>query len=88
MSVQTRSWQELCEAVTRERDSQRLMQLITQLINALDGRKRSPERRTEPEEAPSTFEHSVVSAFSGPMPAGEGSTTIKPNPHFPVSQTP
>jgi hypothetical protein len=39
MTAETRNWQELCKAVTKEPDSERLMALVSELIEALDERK-------------------------------------------------
>jgi hypothetical protein len=39
MSVETRSWQELCEAVTIETDSKQLMGLVAKLLEALENRR-------------------------------------------------
>jgi hypothetical protein len=85
MSVETRSWQELCEAITNETDSEQLMRLTAKLLRALDDRKVSV-RPTEPEEPASFFEHSRVPAISVPMSAEEGSATVEPNSLF-LSQT-
>ena len=38
MSVQNRSWQELCEAASKESDSEQLLALVTELMKALDER--------------------------------------------------
>ena len=85
MSVETRSWQELCEAVTNERDSEQLMRLVAKLLKALDERKVTA-RHTEPEEPAAFFEHSPVPAIPVAMSADEGLATVQPNPHF-LSQT-
>lgn len=39
MSAETRTWQELCEAASKEPDPQQLMRLISELMKALDNRK-------------------------------------------------
>ncbi|MGB9197352.1 MAG: hypothetical protein WCB53_10575 [Terriglobales bacterium] len=39
MSAENRTWQELCEAASKEPDSEQLMTLISELIKALDKRK-------------------------------------------------
>ena len=39
MSAESRTWQELCEAASKEPDSEQLMTLISELIKALDNRK-------------------------------------------------
>lgn len=39
MTSENRDWQELCEAASKEPDSERLMTLIWELIDALDERK-------------------------------------------------
>jgi hypothetical protein len=48
MSVERRDWQELCEAASKEHDPERLMGLISELMETLDEPqalvKRSPER--------------------------------------------
>lgn len=40
MSAENRTWQELCEAASKEPDPEQLMTLISELIKALDHRKR------------------------------------------------
>jgi hypothetical protein len=71
MSVETRSWQELCEAITKETDSEQLMRLTAKLLRALDERKVSVAH-TKPEESLSSFEHSRVPAIGASMSADEG----------------
>jgi hypothetical protein len=71
MSVETRSWQELCEAITKETDSGQLMWLTAQLLRALDERKGSVAH-TKPEESPSFFEHPQLPAIGASMSADEG----------------
>lgn len=39
MSAENRTWQELCEAASKESDSDQLMRLISELMKALDQRK-------------------------------------------------
>jgi hypothetical protein len=36
----TRDWQELCEAASKEPDPKKLMSLITEIVKALDDRRR------------------------------------------------
>ena len=84
MSVETRSWQELCEAVTNERDSEQLMRLVAKLLKALDERKviarhAEPE---EPEEPAAFFEHSPVPVIPVARSAEEGLATAQPDRHF------
>lgn len=47
MTVEKRDWQELCEAASKEHDSEQLMTLISQLMKALDERKVHVNRRPE-----------------------------------------
>jgi hypothetical protein len=63
MSVETRSWQELCEAITNERDSEQLMWLVAKLVRALDERNVSA-RDTEPEDPAAFFDHSPTAGHS------------------------
>ncbi len=44
MSAENRTWQELCEAASKEPDSEQLMALVSELMKALDERK-PPTRR-------------------------------------------
>ena len=81
MSVETRSWQELCEAVTNERDSEQLMRLVAKLLKALDERK-VIARHAEPEEPAAFFEHSPVPVIPVAMSAEEGLSTAQPDRHF------
>jgi hypothetical protein len=39
MTGESRNWHELCEAASKEPDSERLMALVSELIKALDERK-------------------------------------------------
>ena len=39
MTGESRNWHELCEAASKEPDSERLMVLVSELIEALDERK-------------------------------------------------
>lgn len=39
MAAEDRTWQELCEAASKEPDSERLMALISELMKALDESK-------------------------------------------------
>ena len=39
MTGETRNWHELCEAASKEHDSERLVALVSELIEALDQRK-------------------------------------------------
>jgi hypothetical protein len=39
MATEDRTWQELCEAASKEPDSEQLMVLISELMKALDERK-------------------------------------------------
>ena len=43
-SAKDRDWKEICEAATRELDSEKLMALIAELVMVLDSR-RTPSRR-------------------------------------------
>jgi hypothetical protein len=43
-SAENRDWKEICEAATRELDSEKLIALIAELVKALDGRK-TPSRQ-------------------------------------------
>jgi hypothetical protein len=61
MSVDTRSWQELCEAITNETDSRQLMWLTAKLLRALDERK-GAVAHTQPQ-SPSLLERSQVPAI-------------------------
>ena len=42
MSAENPTWQELCEAASKEPDPEQLMTLISELIKALDKRKVPP----------------------------------------------
>jgi hypothetical protein len=42
MAVEKRDWRDLCEAASKEHDSDRLIALVSELMDALD--KRSPSR--------------------------------------------
>jgi hypothetical protein len=39
MNREQQNWRELCEAASKERDSQRLLDLISELMKALDERR-------------------------------------------------
>jgi hypothetical protein len=39
LTMENRSWKELCEAASKERDSKQLIVLVTELIKALDEQK-------------------------------------------------
>ena len=39
MTHESRTWQELCEAASKEFDSERLISLVSELMEALDKRK-------------------------------------------------
>jgi hypothetical protein len=39
MTAENRDWQDLCEAASKEPDSERLMTLVSELIKALDEHK-------------------------------------------------
>ena len=39
MTPESLTWQELCEAASKESDSERLISLVSELIEALDKRK-------------------------------------------------
>lgn len=49
MSVENRSWQELCEAASKERDSEQLILLVSQLMRALDERRISAHHSAQGE---------------------------------------
>ena len=51
MSVEKNDWQELCRAASQEHDSEHLIALVSELINALDGSEpeASGEKRPEPQ---------------------------------------
>ena len=53
MTVEKRDWQELCEAASREHDSEQLMSLISQLMQALDERRLHANHSSEPSETQS-----------------------------------
>jgi hypothetical protein len=44
MDNPTRDWQELCEAASKEPDPKKLMSLITEIIKALEDRRRKTAR--------------------------------------------
>jgi hypothetical protein len=44
MSVEKRDWQQLCDEISREHDPDRLMMLISELLEALDERKALAKR--------------------------------------------
>lgn len=39
MAAENRNWQDLCEAASKEPDSERLIALVSELIEVLDERK-------------------------------------------------
>jgi hypothetical protein len=45
MSMEEKEWRKLCELITNERDPQQLSQLVDQLIETLDSRKRDLHRK-------------------------------------------
>jgi len=47
MSVENRTWRELCEAACKEPDPEQLMTLVSELVKALDGRKLPPTQAGE-----------------------------------------
>jgi len=70
MSVETRSWQELCEAVTKETDSKQLVGLVAKLLKALDERKVSV-RSTQSQEGPLFSEHPRIRIKPVPLSTKE-----------------
>jgi hypothetical protein len=54
MTAENRDWQDLCEAASKEPDSKRLMNLVSELIKALD------ERKTPANGAPAEVRSRVV----------------------------
>src|SRR2546423_4611972 len=71
MSVETRSWQELCEDVSKETDSKQLMGLVAKLLKALDECKASVPN-SQSQVARSFSERARVRITPVPLSAKEG----------------
>jgi hypothetical protein len=51
MTAENRNWQDLCEAASKEPDSERLMSLVSELIEALDERRTPANNASDRDES-------------------------------------